>query len=222
LQVRDYYRNQRLAHLYVLHELLRIDQGPDNSLHPKAEQVLGRHHPNLMRELFDLLRELFKENPPVIAGERGQGGGGAVRKREWVAQRVSELSEVVGCMVIAGYYRYRMQGDQAGLVMDMLSFMQEADFSMPAAFRAYIPAASEVAKKARSFSFTLALVGIEALDLQSVDSPEDLVERHALLRDFNNHNDPAAMQVARERLGFVNEVVASMMDSHKSERRAVR
>lgn len=82
------------------------------SLHPKAEQVLARHHPQLMRELFDLLRELFKENPPVIAGERGHGerggGGGAVRKREWVAQRVSELSEVVGCMVIAGYYHYRV------------------------------------------------------------------------------------------------------------------
>lgn len=29
-KVRDYHRNQRLAHLYVLHELLRIDQGADN------------------------------------------------------------------------------------------------------------------------------------------------------------------------------------------------
>ena len=75
-----------------------------------------------MQELFELLRELFKENPPVIASEKGLleggggGGGGAARKREWVAQRVAELSEVVGCMVIAGYYRYsvsaavRMQG----------------------------------------------------------------------------------------------------------------
>jgi len=33
----------------------------------------------------------------------------------------------------------------------MLTFMQQVDFSVPAAFSAYIPTASEVAKKARSF-----------------------------------------------------------------------
>lgn len=88
------------------------------SLHPKAERILSRHHPDLMEELFDLLRELFKENPPVIANERGLleggggGGGGAARKREWVAQRVAELSEVVGCMVIASYHRYRVRGGE--------------------------------------------------------------------------------------------------------------
>ncbi|CAN0114154.1 unnamed protein product, partial [Laminaria digitata] len=41
-EVRDYHRNQRLSHLYLLHELLRIDQGPDNNLHSKAGQILGR------------------------------------------------------------------------------------------------------------------------------------------------------------------------------------
>lgn len=69
-----------------------------------------------MRELLDLARELFKENPPVSlhhhGGVGGEGAGAAVvaaRKREWIAQRVSELSEVVGCMVIAGYHRYRVR-----------------------------------------------------------------------------------------------------------------
>ncbi|CAN0360309.1 unnamed protein product, partial [Laminaria digitata] len=202
------------------------------SLHPKAGQVLDRS-PGLMRELLDLARELFKENPPVyghhgVGGEGAGGGGGgagaaviAARKREWIAQRVSELSEVVGCMVIAGYHRYRLQGDQADLVMDMLSFMQEADFSVPIAFRAYIPAGSEVAAKARSFSFTLALLGVEALDLQSVDCPEDLVVHHALFREYNV-DDPSARQAARDRLGAVNEVLASMVDATKSERSAVR
>ena len=67
-----------------------------------------------MRELLDLARELFKENPPVyghhgVGGEEAGASVIAARKREWVAQRVSELSEVVGCMVIAGYHRYRVR-----------------------------------------------------------------------------------------------------------------
>lgn len=39
------------------------------------------------------------------------------------------------------------------MVTEMLAFMQEVDFSVPAAFSAYIPPASEVAKKARSFRY---------------------------------------------------------------------
>ena len=70
-------------------------------------------------------------------------------------------------------------------------------------------------------SFTLALLGIEALDLQSVDCPEELAAHHALFRDFNV-DDPSARQVARDRLGAVNEVLASMVDPSKSERSAVR
>lgn len=69
-------------------------------------------------------------------------------------------------------------------------------------------------------SFTLALLGIEALDLQKVDSPNEMVLHHALLRDFNA-DDASVRQTARERLGVVNETIAAMMDSHKSERRAV-
>lgn len=69
-------------------------------------------------------------------------------------------------------------------------------------------------------SFTLALLGIEALDLQKVDSPSELVCHHALLRDFNA-DDASVRQAVRERLGVVNETIAAMMDSHKSERRAV-
>lgn len=67
-----------------------------------------------MKALFGLTRDLFKENPPVVgdAGEGRAGGAGAAmiaaRKREWVAQRVAELSEVAGCMLMAGYYRYRV------------------------------------------------------------------------------------------------------------------
>lgn len=45
------------------------------------------------------------------------------------------------------------QMDEAGLVTEILSFMQQVDFSVPAAFSAYIPPASEVAKKARSFRY---------------------------------------------------------------------
>lgn len=49
------------------------------------------------------------------------------------------------------FFFLQVQGDQAGLVTEMLSFMQQVDFSVPAAFSAYVPAASEVARKARSF-----------------------------------------------------------------------
>lgn len=84
----------------------------DTSLHEKARQVLDRQ-PKLIEEMFYALRELFKDNPPVVVEEGGGRGGGvatiAARKREWVAQRVAELSEIVGCLVIAAYYRYRVR-----------------------------------------------------------------------------------------------------------------
>lgn len=44
---------------------------------------------------------------------------------------------------------------------------------------------------------------------------------HALFRDYNV-DDPSARQAARDRLGAVNEVLASMVDATKSERSAVR
>lgn len=44
---------------------------------------------------------------------------------------------------------------------------------------------------------------------------------HALFRDYNI-DEPSARQAARDRLGTVNEVLASMVDPTKSERSAVR
>lgn len=78
-----------------------------SSLHPKAGNVLDRH-PHLLRDLFTLTQQLFQENPPAYGG--GAGGAAMIteRKRAWVAQRVAELAEVVGCMVIAAYHRYRV------------------------------------------------------------------------------------------------------------------
>lgn len=55
----------------------------------------------------------------------------------------------------------------------------------------------------------------------NIDRPEDLVEHHPLLRGYSD-NDPSLRQAARERLGLVNETVLAMMDTTKSERRAVR
>ena len=75
-------------------------------------------------------------------------------------------------------------------------------------------------KSSKRGSFTLALLGIEALDLQSVDSPQDLVEHHVLLRGYSD-GDPSLRQAARERLRAVNDTVLAMMDTTKSERRAV-
>jgi len=71
-------------------------------------------------------------------------------------------------------------------------------------------------------SFTLALLGTEVLDLETVDSfsPETLLEHHALLRDYNA-GDASLRQAARDRLASVNGAVLAMMDSSRSERRAV-
>lgn len=53
-----------------------------------------------------------------------------------------------------------------------------------------------------------------------MDSPEDLMLHHALFRGYHD-GDSALRQDARERLELVNETVAAMMDTSKSERRAV-
>lgn len=38
------------------------------------------------------------------------------RKRAWVAQRVAELAEIVGCMVMAAYHRYNIVSVVWGVV----------------------------------------------------------------------------------------------------------
>lgn len=60
-----------------------------------------------------------------------------------------------------------------------------------------------------------------------MDSPDELCLRHSLLKDLaaEGPEDDAAMearQAARERLGLVDEILASMVDADKSERAAVR
>ena len=66
----------------------------------------------------------------------------------------------------------------------------------------------------------MALVGVHALDLQSVDYPKVLQEYHPLFKDFNSE-DAAVRKAARARLGLVDETLASMLDGLKSERAAV-
>lgn len=66
----------------------------------------------------------------------------------------------------------------------------------------------------------MALVGVNVLNLQSVDDPETLREDHPLLKDFNSQ-DAALRMAARARLGLVDETLASMLDGSKSERAAV-
>lgn len=69
-------------------------------------------------------------------------------------------------------------------------------------------------------SYTLALLGIEALELQSVDSPQALEEQHPLLRDYVSRDTRVAKAV-RDRLAAVDEVLTSMVDGRKSERAEV-
>lgn len=65
-------------------------------------------------------------------------------------------------------------------------------------------------------SYTLCLLGVEALELHRTGSPRD-VEAHFLFKGYLGRT-PGEHADALERLGRVDELVTSMVDPNKSER----
>lgn len=67
-------------------------------------------------------------------------------------------------------------------------------------------------------SYTLALLGVEALELHRVASPHLL--SHPFFVEYDSPN-PAVRSGVKARLGSLDEVLTSMVDARKSERAAV-
>lgn len=85
-----------------------------NSLREKAGSVLEKF-PHLLQDLCNLARNLIRENPSVSGGGKAAENLGGMMvvgelKRAWVTQRLAELTEVAGCMILTAHQRCKVSG----------------------------------------------------------------------------------------------------------------